>query len=487
MEERLYQKEVVDSCVDYILRSKEKGGAVGVAPTGSGKSYIIALIVQELYKTLPEDGVILVVQPTKELLVQNLEKIEEFGFKPSVYSASLKRKEIGKLTYATASSLKDAKVFEGRVKVLIQDECHLRSGAGTEFKKIVKRFKIDRFIGLTASPVYLSNEFGVTKIKMMIDDPSAMYKKIVCCVQISEMIKLGYWAKLRYQIETIDLDMLKPNTSGTDFTEASLENFYEENDLYSIVNEILSENPLKRSVLVFASNIKLADKLADSIPGAVSVHGKTESKIREKRIKDFKDLKVRVVVTVLALATGFDHRQMDMLIDCSPTGSFQLHYQKWGRIVRIHPEKEEGLIVDLAGNFDRFGKLEDIRFIEVEGYGWVACSKNKVLTDVAMNYNENKHINDLIGKKKPQNGSNYVRKPDEKLLNMSKKAIALPMKKYRGKKVHEVADSYKGVMYLTWAYFNATFESDYNEYQDKNMKYLKTVIGEFLRFNNVII
>lgn len=454
IEERLYQVGAVNASYDYLKFSKDKGGGVIVSPTGSGKSFIIAMIAERLADELDDDNILLVVQPTKELLLQNVEKINELGIQVSVFSASLKRKEIGRITYATVASLKNVDLFKGKVKYVIQDECHLGSGKGTEFKKFVKNLRIPRFIGLTASPVYLESVFGITKIRIMIDDPHAMYKKILHCTQISEMIKLGYWAKIRYQIETVDTSLLKPNTTGTDFTEASLNDFYEENDIYDLTSQIIEENPSRKSILVFVSSTKLADKMALELKhlGAVSVHGKTDSKLRDKYIKSFKELKTRIVITVLALAVGFDHKQLDMLVDCAPTGSFQLYYQKWGRAVRCHPEKEDSLIVDVAGNFDKFGKLEDIRFLEVQGYGWVACSKKRVLTDVALAHGETVYLNDLVNAKKPESASNYIKTLSPELIKISKDGPSMIWGKNKGKRVHELVTTHKGLRFLNWAY-----------------------------------
>lgn len=485
MEEREYQTDTRDKCLDFLADEKESGGAVAVAPTGSGKSFIIAMIVDALNDQLDDQNIVLVVQPTKELLKQNVDKIRSFGVEVNIFSASMKSKKIGKVTYATASSLKDHKVFENvNVKVLIQDECHLRSGKGTEFKKFVKGLRVKRFIGLTASPVYLESSFGVTKIRIMIDDPHAMYKKIIACVQIKEMIERGYWAKLKYQIEDVDTSLLKPNTTGTDFTESSLDDFFEENDIYHYTNEIIAENASKRSIMVFVSSTRLADRMAEELKeyGAVSVHGKTPAKIRDQYIQDYKDLKIRVIVTVLALATGFDHPRMDMLIDCAPTGSFQLYYQKWGRIVRTHPDKDHGLIVDMAGNFDKFGKLEDIRFINIKTYGWVACSRNRLLTDVALAHGENVNISELVNLKKQTSVNFYTQRASKEAYIASKQGPTMPWGKYKGKKVHELAETYQGMRFLTWAYNDPEYyEKGTNEMFRGILQEYKKISEMFLR------
>ena len=65
---RDYQQQASDIAVDFF-RSKAKGNGIIVAPTGSGKSLLIADIARQL------NGSVIVLQPSKEILEQNLMNI----------------------------------------------------------------------------------------------------------------------------------------------------------------------------------------------------------------------------------------------------------------------------------------------------------------------------------------------------------------------------------------------------------------------------
>lgn len=71
---------------------------------------------------------------------------------------------------------------------------------------------------------------------------------------------------------------------------------------------------------------------------------------------------IRVIFNVRVLSTGFDYTKIDCIILGISTASIALYYQILGRGTRIDDEKENCLISDLAGNVDRFGKVEDITF-----------------------------------------------------------------------------------------------------------------------------
>lgn len=113
---RPYQEEVVNR---MVADRHKPGNSLVVVAQGLGKSVIIA----ELANRLNEEVLILV--PTRELLLQNLEKLEAFVEQKDVgvYSAGVNRKERGKYTIATIqSAYRHPEVFRG-IKVVLFDEC----------------------------------------------------------------------------------------------------------------------------------------------------------------------------------------------------------------------------------------------------------------------------------------------------------------------------------------------------------------------------
>lgn len=135
---RDYQIEGVQACVDILTEKKRTCIEIVIAPTAAGKSIYVAKSVKEV------DEPILVIQPTKELLMQNYEKFAKEGGVASICCASLKTKtirgvpytvlgngedkkckEISKVTYATAGTVNKfiSELKALGVKKAIVDEC----------------------------------------------------------------------------------------------------------------------------------------------------------------------------------------------------------------------------------------------------------------------------------------------------------------------------------------------------------------------------
>lgn len=168
---RDYQTRLSDKATDRI--EKQKGGII-IAPTGAGKSFVIADIS---YKSIQKNTPIIIVQPTREILEQNIETLLEYGIindenKKDVSVLINKNEPIfwqndeinkteqkiphgleGKIVFATCGSLirihEEIENYLSQKPLMIFDEFH-RAGA-LETKKIVELFK-DNLIGLTATP-----------------------------------------------------------------------------------------------------------------------------------------------------------------------------------------------------------------------------------------------------------------------------------------------------------------------------------------------
>ena len=107
-----------DTAVKFF-RSKAKGNGIIVAPTGAGKSLLIADVARQL------DGNVIVLQPSAELLEQNYGKLASYGIDACIYSASLKQKKVGKITFATIGSVANHMELFDDFSAVIIDECQI--------------------------------------------------------------------------------------------------------------------------------------------------------------------------------------------------------------------------------------------------------------------------------------------------------------------------------------------------------------------------
>jgi DNA repair protein RadD len=387
MELRDYQKKSADIIVSYLNSEKIPSPKICVYPTASGKSYIIAETAKNL------EGRTIVLQPSKELLEQNIGKFKALGGEASIYSASFKKKEISEVTYATIGSIiKEAKnIKDLNFSNLIIDEAdrYSRSKDGL-LQKFITASGIKKVIGLTATPFKLTtisdrfdyrNNYSILKMLTKRGTGGKFYSDILDIIQIKEIVDKKYWAKLEYDVRQTDTSKLYFNTTGADYNAHSLRDFYFINDIENkIIDDVKNNN--FTSCIIFVPNIEIAERLSVLIPESKYVHSLMPDRERTKIIQEYRDKIIRVIINVNILSVGFDHPEIDLLINARPTPSLAWIYQAFGRGTRIHPNKEKCKIIDYGNNIIKFGELEHLFFEKIKGEWYLFDKNENLLTDL---------------------------------------------------------------------------------------------------------
>lgn len=417
---REYQQEACDIALSELLSPSKKRGVI-VAPTASGKSLYTAYIARQLLDVKPEAG-ILVLQPSKELLEQNFEKYQMYGGEASVFSASMNEKEIGHVTYATIGSIKELAHMFQHVRYVIIDECHLvppsekptpkkPKPVQSMYVKFLRGLHPDtKVLGLTASPFrmktytnpqagrkYYTVENGVklvaeeprniTKINLLPRERPLFFNHFIHVTQIADLYDLGYLAPLKYIAMRFDGRFLEFNSTGAEFSEASMIEAMKRNDIMGKLPKMLADAYRKdrKHCLVFMRTVEEAKLMAEKVPFSNWLSAETKPKDRERIINDFKTGNIKTLFNVAVLTTGFDFPALDTIILARPTASLALYMQMIGRGIRIHPDKEYCAVVDMCDNVKRFGKVEDIRIENDEKLGWcIHNGQGKLLSGVRL-------------------------------------------------------------------------------------------------------
>lgn len=379
---RPYQVGAVDAAVKYLTQSKPRNGLL-VLPTGSGKSIVIANIIQRLGEPT------LVFQPSKEILVQNHAKLCSYGYGAGIYSASAGEKKLQNVTFATVGSVVKKLHLLERFKYVIVDECHTVNAKGGMYEEVISHMGV-RTLGLTATPYRLGkhqDKAGYTwsMLKFLTRTQPRIFEDVVYYVQNKELFDAGYLAKLVYHpIRVINRAALQLNSTGNDYTDESVRAAYEQSDFYKkllqVVNRLFHPDVARRNALVFTRFVKEAQMVAQAVPGTAVVTAETPDKERDRIIAQFRAGRIRCVANVGILTTGFDYPELEAVVMARPTRSLALWYQVVGRGIRPHPQKENTMIIDMGGNLEQFGKVEDLELCE-EG-GWHIRSNGKQLTNV---------------------------------------------------------------------------------------------------------
>lgn len=361
---RPYQAAAVRAGVDTL---RNGGRGVAVLPTGSGKSLVIASVARELL------GNTIVFQPNKEILEQNLQKMIDFGFGDDtvVFSASLGKKEVGKITLATIGSIYNRPELWTVFDNAIIDECHTVNADGGMYKEFIDAHNGSVF-GLTATPYRLHQYTDIYRenfvvAKFLTRTRPRVFKDICHITQIREMYELGFLAPVEYTInDAYKHSAVRLNSTGMDFDDKSLKLYNEQMDIVGLVAKAIRTDG-SRHILVFNKFVHEAVALADELSRAgitsASISAETPKADRERIITDFRSGKIRVVTNVGVLTTGFDFPALDCIILARPTQSVALYYQMIGRGVRIAPNKERVRVIDVCGNVPRFGRIESFEIV----------------------------------------------------------------------------------------------------------------------------
>ena len=362
------QEEPIRKAIAFFQEKKPKPSLI-VLPTAWGKSILTAFVAKH-----SEDRMI-VLQPSKELLEQNYTKyLNLCGFMANagIYSASFGRKEVNHITYATIGSIKNLGAeFKrlGFTKMLI-DEAHLYP---READSMLGRFLADsgitHVLGITATPVKLQQNYdqnGNTYSKLVMltskSKKGNFFKKIIHVGQVQEMVQMGYWSPLQYDTYGFDSSQLRYNSSRSEFTEESVQKSFNANGGLQGVINALNMHPDRKHILAFVPSVDDAISLSQFYENSAVIYGEQDKKTRAQVVADFRAGKTRVLFNVRVLSTGFDFTGIDCIVLGISTASIALYYQIIGRATRIDPDKQDALIVDLGGNVERFGRVEDIYF-----------------------------------------------------------------------------------------------------------------------------
>jgi superfamily II DNA or RNA helicase len=227
--------------------------------------------------------------------------------------------------------------------VLVVDEAH------TQYKTWVDYVQgpdcTAMVIGLSATP--FSKGLG------------AIFTKLVNAATMHDLTEQGILVPMRV------FSGRKPDMTGAETTNSGewTEKAAEERELV-LVGDVLTEwQRLAQGLktIIFGATIRHCQELARQfneagVTAAVFCADTTDED-RARILQDFTSGDVRVLVSVEALAKGFDQKDVGAICDCRPLRkSLSTAIQMWGRGLRSSPEtgKIECLLLDFSGNVIRF-------------------------------------------------------------------------------------------------------------------------------------
>jgi DNA repair protein RadD len=310
-----------------------------MAPTGAGKTYLALRAISEALKR-GKSAVFLC--DRTPLIDQASSNADNFGLGAHGIIQADHWRTNSKLPFQIASVQTLARRQWPDADVIIVDECHTQYKGWTEHVKKCRA----TVIGLSATP--FSKGLGL------------LFSNLVNAATMHDLTESGVLVPMRV-LSCTKINMDGAETKGGEWTDKAGETRGME-----IVGDVVAEwqtHANGKKTIVFGATVKHCEEMAQqfnnaSINAAVfSCH--TDPEEREELIKEYRktDSALRVLISVEALAKGFDVKDVECVCDCRPLRkSLSTAIQMWGRGLRSSPEtgKEECLLLDFSGNIIRF-------------------------------------------------------------------------------------------------------------------------------------
>jgi DNA repair protein RadD len=332
---------------------------------GSGKSLIMAELARRGWLRGERS---LILAHTRELVEQNAVACRSLGLTCGINAAALNERtwRAPVISAAIQSVYKNAASF-GPIANIFIDESHLlpHNEAGM-YRDFLRGMPGGRVAGFSGTVFRLQGG-------SLVEGEGAPFDKVVYRYSIIDGIRDGYLVPAFSYAADDKMDVSKLRTKAGEYTPESQDaQMLEAMDNHLV--QMLHHGHDRRAWLVFEASTKAAKAMCDrmnewGIPTGL-VLGTTPAGERVQTIAAYRAGRLRALVNVAALTTGFDVQRVDLLVMRRRTKSLGLYIQMTGRILRTiggnieastAAGKPDAGVIDFAGNIDAHGPLDLIR------------------------------------------------------------------------------------------------------------------------------
>jgi DNA repair protein RadD len=362
---RDYQKRINDNVIEWISKSCEPC-CVGAA-TGAGKSHCIASIAHWIHKKSGKK--VLCLAPSKELVHQNRSKYLATGNPASIFCGSLNRKDTRHpVVFGSPLTVKNhPERFEDYAAVILDESHNLTPTAEKIFANMRASNPYLRIIGLSATPYRMNTGYiyeNHYQLGAMEEATDPYFKMLVAEVGAWELIEQGYLSPPVFPCDTAqgyDTSGLVLTSSGKWDARTVDRAFAGKGRLTAdIVGDVVEHAQGRMGVIFYAATIAHAHEIYDSLPKEISGIVTSKDGARDETVQEFQAQKLKYLVNVSCLTTGFDATHVDVIAMLRATESPGLLTQIMGRGLRPHEGKNNCLMLDYAGNIERHFPMGDV-------------------------------------------------------------------------------------------------------------------------------
>src|SRR3954451_24349983 len=340
-EEEEHDEEDVDE-EEGVISPKDDPGAVRRYrfrhPTASGKTIAAAGFV-EAARTM---GVLILTH--RRLLVQQFTRdLTTEGYKERLRPAieegqePLRGNPITIQTYAWFARHVDS-LSKSAYQLVICDEAHTALGEKTS--SAIRRFAEPIYIGMTATEQLIAKQV------------SDVFPASVDDLPLADAARRGLIAPLRSLRVPPAAAVASVPIVGGDYDQEILARVLD----HSVINQAAASLYRDRfgdtPGIVYAAGVEHAYNLAREFRAAglkaEAVSGKTPPLRLAETLAAYERGEINVLINAMLLAEGWNSPRATICMHLAPTASRRVYQQRIGRIMRMHPRKEAGVVVDFV-------------------------------------------------------------------------------------------------------------------------------------------
>lgn len=341
-----------NQCVEAMCRALRKGGGLILSATGTGKTATAAAF----FSKLPYNCLFVVDQV--DLLYQSQKEIEHW-LKEPVGVVGDSEYQVQRVTVGTRQTLsrhvKNPKFMEWykRVKIIVVDELHEQMNR-SNFVVLEKIKPLARY-GLTATLQLQKKDIRMRAYSFA--------GPVLFEFPVKEGMKWGVLSQGRVlQLRFGQQDPYLTRNYQHEYQTEILENPHKLQACIDIVNLLLAQ---KRYVIVLVERVLHVQLLSRMFEKAGIEHevayGNVKKEIRLQTREKFERGELQVIIANRVFKKGVNIKRVDAIIDMAEMKSKNDCIQKFGRGVRLHPDKTGLLYIDIGTGAGRFGRAAKSR------------------------------------------------------------------------------------------------------------------------------
>jgi len=370
---RPYQQKIIDKCINFLSEPQQE--LIIKLHTGLGKSFVIP----RLALVLKEKGYsALVLSDITQLINQIDEHFKNMQLNVSKIVSNEQNTTLGSITLSMEQTIYNRLESVNKVDnlIILYDESHKRR-FGDRFTKIIECLEPVKLIGFTATPYDMH---GVL-----------MFDNIYEPISFYESEEQGYLTPIKYKIpawiEKLDFESIDTG-SNIDYSSDKINKLYNTKEFKQWFKEFYDSLEPKQT-LIFTSNIEMAEWVG-SLIDAETFHSKNNN---QEVIDEFRNGRIRTIVGVTSLTTGFDAPNIERIINLRPTKSIPLFIQMVGRGSRLYDGKDKCEFIDITNCLLNFGFPEEFKGFRTKEEAKEFKAKSTLIEKY---FEFNKHNNEML-------------------------------------------------------------------------------------------